>query len=408
MLMRTRAFLFKIFLLAILAFTGQAFAATSETDSTAAPPSELQVSLLTCEPGQEVYEVYGHAGLRIYRPGHSDTDYVLNYGVFDFNTEHFVLRWMLGKTDYTVEALPYRDFVEWYKVRGRNVHEQPLNLRPDEIERLAAAALGDAQAAQRDGWTYRYNFFYNNCVTRPIDLILNSLDEGSRVEWPEPEPQSLRQMLHQFAAPVSTWNADLQDWLLGQEVDGNAPLRSQLFAPIWASRYMAQASVVRSDGSRTPLVGAPAIPYSLTMPDKAHDPVVWTTAALLALLLLLAVAELSGRVKHLWAGIVAVHTVQGLVGLLIGTLFFFSTHPSVDSNWLLAACNPLWLVAAWYVGRFHADHRRMEGHRLLCLLTFLILIIGQICGQRFPWTAIPLEAFLCVCAIAPHRYATQN
>ena len=51
--------------------------------------STLVVSLLTCSPGSQVYELYGHTGLRV-RSTQQHTDYVYNYGVFDFNAPHFV------------------------------------------------------------------------------------------------------------------------------------------------------------------------------------------------------------------------------------------------------------------------------------------------------------------------------
>ena len=49
----------------------------------------LCISILTCSPGQEVYELYGHTALRVKNISR-DEDWVFNYGVFSFNKPNFV------------------------------------------------------------------------------------------------------------------------------------------------------------------------------------------------------------------------------------------------------------------------------------------------------------------------------
>ena len=63
----------------------------------------LRISLLTCWPGPEVYELFGHTGLRVQRiSAEQPFDVVFNYGLFDFSTPHFVYRFTKGETDYCV------------------------------------------------------------------------------------------------------------------------------------------------------------------------------------------------------------------------------------------------------------------------------------------------------------------
>lgn len=50
--------------------------------------SRAQMSLLTCEPGDALYEAFGHSALRVYDP-FSNIDLVYNYGRFDFNQPNF-------------------------------------------------------------------------------------------------------------------------------------------------------------------------------------------------------------------------------------------------------------------------------------------------------------------------------
>ena len=56
---------------------------------------EARISLLTCAPGEELYARFGHTALRVTDPAHH-LDAVFNYGVFDFNTDHFYWKYFEG------------------------------------------------------------------------------------------------------------------------------------------------------------------------------------------------------------------------------------------------------------------------------------------------------------------------
>ena len=53
------------------------------------PQDSIRFSLLTCAPGSEIYALFGHTALR-YQNFSDQTDLVFNYGMFSFNTPHFV------------------------------------------------------------------------------------------------------------------------------------------------------------------------------------------------------------------------------------------------------------------------------------------------------------------------------
>ena len=61
-------------------------------------PSHTEVSVITCSPGDEVYSLYGHTAIRL-RDEARGLDIAVNYGVFDFNTDHFAWKFVLGETD---------------------------------------------------------------------------------------------------------------------------------------------------------------------------------------------------------------------------------------------------------------------------------------------------------------------
>lgn len=134
-----------------------ALAQQNSTDNTApAENDSVVVSLLTCTPGNLVYELYGHTAIRVREVGARQSDWVFNYGTFSFNQPHFMWRFMLGETDYELGVVPYYLFYESYVREGRGIDEQVLNLTPAEAKKLVDAL---SKNLEPENATYRYNFF---------------------------------------------------------------------------------------------------------------------------------------------------------------------------------------------------------------------------------------------------------
>ena len=72
-------------------------------------PDSIRFSLLTCAPGSEIYALFGHTAIR-YENYTRKQDYVFNYGMFSFQTPNFVMRFLMGKTDYQLGVVPYSYF----------------------------------------------------------------------------------------------------------------------------------------------------------------------------------------------------------------------------------------------------------------------------------------------------------
>ena len=94
----------------------------------------IQFALLTCSPGELIYELYGHTAIR-YTNMQTGDDWVFNYGVFDFNTPNFVLRFLTAACDYELGVVPFDYFCREYGLRGSSVYQQVLNLTPSAAKR---------------------------------------------------------------------------------------------------------------------------------------------------------------------------------------------------------------------------------------------------------------------------------
>ena len=353
-------------------------------DSMAVSPGadSLQISLLTCSPGKLVYELYGHYAIRVHdiTPGRS-SDWVFNYGMFSFRQPRFIWRFMLGETDYMLGVYPYTLFYEEYTREGRGIEEQQLNLTPEEKQKLVDAL---SENVRPENATYRYNFFYDNCTTRALRMVEQAVD--GTIVWPKADDgKTLRDIVHEFSA-VSPWNKFGQDLLLGAEADRPADTHMQMFAPVYAHRFAEKAMIKGHDGSERHLVKSeftllPAQPVGL----EGAFPVtpIWVFGILLALTFAITLAE-ERKGKYYWGFDVVLFLAQGLAGCIISFLFFFSHHPAVGSNWLVALFNPLPLIFFPWFMKAAVAHRKSWGMTVQTPMLAVALMAGCLGLQVYP------------------------
>jgi hypothetical protein len=94
------------------------------------------------------------------------------------------------------------------------------------------------------------------------------------------------------------------------------------------------------------------------------------------------VEALSRKRPTVWLDI-TMHVFQGLTGLLVAFLFFFSVHPAVDSNWLVIILNPLALVYAAWMWYCHKKGRKnvLAYVNLVVMTGFIVTMC--VCPQSF-------------------------
>ncbi len=301
----------------------------------AAAPDTL-ISVLTCSPGPEIYELVGHTALRVRT---ADTDSVWNYGMFDFNAPGFVYRFVKGETDYMLGSYPFAWFLPEYAMRGSGVREQVLNLTPEETRRLYDMLQTEALPANR---TYRYNYVLDNCATRVRDRIDDAL--GAPVEYTDTAIyHSFRDAMRAHHTNYPWYQAGI-DLALGSGIDRPVTFREEMFAPTRLSAGLAGAR--RPDG--TPLVREERMLLPAN-PDAVLPPTPWWRTPLTVALIILglsiavSVADTLRRRCSVWVYAVWFFLL-GLAGCLIAFLVFVSVHEATSPNILIFWLNPLqWL-----------------------------------------------------------------
>lgn len=359
-------------------------------------PSAYIFELLTCSPGPEVYELYGHTALRVRDA--LGLDVVFNYGVFDFIRPYFVWNFVLGKTDYMVQPIPYNYFIQVYEERGSSVIAQRLNLTATEGDKLMRALMENSLPQNRE---YRYNYLTNNCTTKVRDMIEHVI-EGEVRYW-EADRLTYRECLHHYTQE-HPWAELGDDILLGASVDTILTDRSSAFLPERLKVYYDKAVIFDMEGNSRPLLVGEA--YELVekreVPIEPEFPLspFMTLLAFAGLSLLVFAIEVVFK-RMIWGYDLLIMPAQGLCGLLLCFMFFFSEHPSVDSNWQIWLFNPLPLVCMpWVVWRA-IKHRFCLYHLVNMGILVLFLVFSPWIPQHFASVTLPLA---CILLLRPVSY----
>lgn len=303
-----------------------------------------RISVLTAAPSDdEVYTLYGHTALRV-----KDTQYkldvVFNYGIFDFSKPHFIYRFALGETDYRLAAYRFADYIIEYEMRGSEVTEQVLDLTATEVRRIWSALIENAKP---ENAVYRYNFFFDNCATRPAAIVEELVDGDVKYNDP-PELQTFRSLINHCTRnhPWLTFGCDLA---LGSPTDRDATPHEMLFLPMCLKEAFAKATIVDPDGSERRLVGKTLRLSEETFGDE-DEGAGWCTpmlcsVVLFSLTLLVTLVEWRRKTCFRWVDCVLFATA-GMAGVVLFFICFVSTHPCVSPNWSVVWLHPLGLMGA--------------------------------------------------------------
>ena len=294
-------------------------------------PDRIQISLLTCSPGKEVWAQYGHTAIRYYDK-ESGEDLAINYGIFSLDQTYFIPRFVLGMTDYRMGVQPMDMFLAQYSYEGRGVVEQVLNLSAEDKEVIYKALQENMKP---ENVVYRYNYFFDNCTTRARDMLVNHL-HGKVVYPPAKEDATFRSMIHKWNNKYE-WSQFGEDLLLGVNADRKTTKSEQQFLP----------ENLRSDFDKARYNGKPLVKETNILLDaetEVAEPVFplspLSIALIFAVISLVMMLFSYRRQQVYWAWDLALMLTSGLMGIIFFVMIF-SQHPCVSLNFILLFFNPL-------------------------------------------------------------------
>jgi hypothetical protein len=347
-----------------------------------------QVSLLTCSPGSEIYNLFGHTAIR-YQNKTQGIDVVFNYGMFSFRKPHFILRFSLGQTDYELGVEDYSSFVEEYELENRSVEEQVLNLNPTEKKHLYEMLQTNYLPENR---TYRYNFFYDNCSTRPRNKIEENVD-GRIVYMPYNKKKSYRDIIHEYTIghPWARFGIDL---CLGAKADRPINQRGMMFCPFYLRNFIETATIKSRRGVRPLLIKHNQLVISQSTKKEAYFPTPFQCSVFLFIIVTAATIYGLKNKRSLWILDLILYAAAGLAGCVLAFLMLFSTHPTVESNFLIFVLHPFYLFCLPWILISERTHRKSKPMIFFCIILTLFIVLWGLIPQKIDLAIVPLALSL--------------
>ncbi|MFY7979134.1 MAG: DUF4105 domain-containing protein, partial [Sediminibacterium sp.] len=289
----------------------------------------LQISILTCAPGEDVYTAWGHTAIRIIDSS-KQTDIVYNFGTFDFDTPNFLLEFIKGNLNYFLSADNFQNFILEYQYYGRSIKEQVLVLSDVEKINWQNALLKNLEGNNR---YYLYNFITDNCTTR----VKDGFYQFANTQVPPSNIKSFR--THVVEAPYQQgipWIGLGIDVLLGA-VSDQAPtaLQAGFLPDLFFEQLAAQTSHIESTQNYE---------FTKTVPVQPTDPVYYIIGLIMVYLF---VGKWNARWTVIAAKMIDVSLlfIFGLGGFLLLYMSVFSKHTACHNNFNIAWIHPLYWIA---------------------------------------------------------------
>ncbi|GAF02386.1 lipoprotein N-acyltransferase Lnb domain-containing protein [Saccharicrinis fermentans] len=346
---------------------------------------QSKISVLTCAQGDELYSAFGHSALRVY-DAENNMDLVFNYGTFDFNTPNFYLKFANGKLDYILSVSQFKRFLAAYFKENRSVKEQVLNLSLEDKQSVFDALMENYRPENR---YYKYDFFFDNCATRIVDIIGDHIDGEIVFENNSAQEVSFRTYLHHYLS-YSPWIETGLNLLLGLPADKIATRKESTFLPDFLLQAFDHA-VIKSDSATSALVIEKRELLSLNTPSSLHKTFytpMFICSVILLVVLVLSFVLNSNILVYLDRFL---FFITGLVGILVAYLWFVTDH-SVPANNL----NILWALPTFVYlafSKFNSKFSKILIYiHLVCLCVFLLG--WKFIPQAFPMATIPMALLL--------------
>lgn len=348
---------------------------------------QAEVSVLTCGPWQgQVYTAFGHSAFRVFDPVNR-IDYAYNYGVFDYNRPDFYLNFAKGNNIYRLGVYQYRDFEYSYIADNRYIHEQVLNLRQEEKQRLFDFLQWNALPENQE---YLYDYFYDNCATKIPEVVLNVLGDSVEFDGSYVTTRYSFRELTDLYLGQQPWGDLGIDVGLGLPTDKIATPYEYMFLPDYVESGFAHAFILH-DGEKEPLVKETKIIYESAPEEPSaslfHPLVVFFL--FLMVCLYISYRDLK-RQKLSMVFDTALFGVLGFLGLALALLWLATNHHAAAKNLNLLWALPTHLVA---IVAFVRQPRWLEKYFLaVALLYLLLLITWPFLPQKLHYSLIPLVA----------------
>lgn len=305
----------------------------------------VTISLLTMGNADDVASMFGHSAILV-RDDVSGRDSVFGWGEYDLRAPHFIWHFVQGLLLYRMDGQPLINLLFYYQHYNRSVVSQELNLTAAQKDTLLRLIQINTEP---QNVTYRYDYFVDNCATRPRDLLDRALGGQLRLGADSLTSRTYRWhtlRLMQSNIPL-TLGVDIG---LGRPADRPITRWEEMFLPKELHDWVATRQVRDSTGAMRPLVRSERVLFQAQREPEPSSPPplgrwLWPIGIVIGLLFVLAGARTEQAAVRVAAALGAAlwATVCGVLGVVLAFLWLGTDHRFAHYNENVLLFNPLWL-----------------------------------------------------------------
>lgn len=332
----------------------------------------IEISLLTCSSGKETFTAWGHSAIRV-QDKKAKIDVVYNFGLFDFDTPNFYMKFIKGKLKYKLGVHHTQSFYNSYLLENRQIIEQELDLSLEEKEKIISRLEYLYRPENR---YYYYSFVKKNCTTELRDLLLENVETNFENEI---TTKTHREQLNEYLGN-RLWLKFSMSLIMGYKVDKKIDKFATLFLPYYLYNGIKDLT---SNGKK--LVKNENV-YNNVNDDKSY-PALLSPLFILSLLLIGVLLTNDKTLQNI------VLFIIGLTGLVIFSVSLITEHIELQYNLNALWINPLYILLVFL------NRKSVLKRNLAILLQLLLLVMLPIWAfkiQYIEWSYVPVILMLTI------------
>ena len=340
-------------------------------DSRLAEGPAPRIGVITMAPGEMFWERFGHDAIVVDDPS-LEEPISYNFGFFDMAEPGFIERFVRGRMEYMLVALPLAQDMQYYRDVGRGARIQWLALGPEQARQLAADL---AENAKPENARYRYDYYTDNCATRVRDALDRALQGQLKRQLDgRSSGDTYRSESVRLASPAP-WMWLGFDIALGPYADRRLTRWEQAFLPAALSDDLRR--VMTLDGNPIVISEQELLPqYQRAEPrSQARKILPWLLTGLALGLVIVVSARRTPRVAAVFASMFWL--LCGCIGLVLASAWAFTDHVALWSNRNVLLFNPLCLLLL--PGGVALLRARSTSRRFKTLLKLVAVIAALAC-----------------------------
>lgn len=362
----------------------------SQASSTLSLSKFSQISIITSGPGEALYEKFGHTAIRVKDPM-LQLDLIYNYGIFDLDGSDFYINFTKGYMKYKLARYPFYLALKSNQQDKRWVKEQVLNLTEEQKNHFFQFL--ETNAAPKNA-SYFYDPFFDNCATKPRDIIQKVLGENLvfKNDFVK-ENLSIRQLMNKEIHP-NTWGSLGINVALGSKLDKIASPTEYLYLPDYVFEALQESKVIKEGKKENLVLKTNTLLNFEEKKSKSYAVSPFLVILILSLIgFFITYKDYKTKKRTKWLDFSLFFTT-GILGALIVFLWFFTNHSTAPNNF-----NFLWafafnIVVAFFLLKKNPKNWVTKYISGLLILLALIPIIWITKTQLFSYTLIPLFILL--------------